>query len=235
MTSRLDARTVEPEMLDVLPPGDSAAKASRRDLRRINALMFHTSIMAGLVRRYVPAPPRRIVEFGCGDGHGTLALARKMAPAWQGVALTLVDQQDLVTDEIRGQIAKLGWSVETVTADVFDWLRQGERQDLALANLFLHHFHQEQLADLLRDLARLSRSFVATEPRRSRLALLASGALGAIGANAVTRHDAPASVRAGFTGRELSDLWPGGARSVFCERATGPFTHVFAARGDESS
>jgi len=231
MTSLRDARTVEPEMLDILPSGDSAAIASRRDLRRINALMFHTSIMAGLLRRYVPEPPRRIVEIGCGDGHGTLALARKMAPAWQGVALTLVDQQDLVTDDVRDELMRLGWSVEIVTADVFDWLRRAEWQDLALANLFLHHFRQEHLEDLLQGLAGLTSNFVATEPRRSRFALLASGALGAIGANAVTRHDAPVSVRAGFTRRELSDLWPGGAENVFCERPIGPFTHAFAARG----
>lgn len=235
MTSRLDVRTVEPEMLDVLPPENSAAKASRRDLRRINALMFHTSILAGLLRRHVPEPPRRIVEIGCGDGHGSVALARKMAPAWRDVTLTLVDRQNLVTDDVRDEITKLGWSVETATADVFDWLRQGGRQDLALANLFLHHFGQEQLEDLLRGLAGLSRSFVATEPRRSRIALFASRALGTIGANAVTRHDAPASVRAGFTGEELSELWPGGARNVFCEREIGPFTHVFAARGHNTS
>ncbi|TYC63542.1 methyltransferase domain-containing protein [Rhodobacterales bacterium] len=226
-------RAIVPEMLDLLPPEDAAAQGSRRDLRRINALMFQTSVMSGLLRRYVANPPRRIAEIGCGDGHATLALARKMAPAWPDVTLTLVDQQDLVRKDVREQIAAFGWSLETVTADVFDWLGRGERQDLMLTNLFLHHFHQEQLTDLLTGIADLADCFVATEPRRSRFALMASGTLGVIGANAVTRHDAPASVWAGFTGHELSELWPGGSGNVLCERSIGPFTHGFAARGGE--
>lgn len=224
-------RSIVPEMLDHLPPGDAEAKASRRDLRRINALMFQTSVMTGLLRENVADPPKRIAEIGCGDGHCTLALARKMASSWPDVVLTLVDQQDLVTEDVRSRIKALGWSLEIVTADVFDWLDRGDRQDLLLTNLFLHHFHQEQLRNLLTGIAGLANRFVATEPRRSRFALLASGALGVIGANAVTRHDAPASVRAGFSGRELSELWPEGARDVLCERAIGPFTHGFAACG----
>ena len=69
---------------------------------------------------------------------------------------------------------------------------------------------------------------VATEPLRTPLSYLAARAVGAIGANAVTRHDAPASVRAGFHGAELSRLWPG---MVGFEGGRGPFTHGFAARG----
>ena len=58
--------------------------------------------------------------------------------------------------------------------------------------------------------------------------VVAARAVGAIGANAVTRHDAPASVRAGFHGAELSRLWPG---EVGFEGRRGPFTHGFAAQG----
>jgi hypothetical protein len=45
----------------------------------------------------------------------------------------------------------------------------------------------------------------------------------------VTRHDAVASVRAGFAGRELSGLWP----EAGWQRREGlalPFTHFFAAQ-----
>ncbi|MCX2723738.1 methyltransferase domain-containing protein [Roseibium salinum] len=226
-------RTVEPELLDVMSPDDEEAMASRRDLRRINALMFHTTVLSRLLRKHVAQPPRRLVEIGCGDGHATLALARKMAPTWPGVALSLVDRQQLVAADVRMQIAKLGWTVDVVAADVFDWLRRGEQQDVALANLFLHHFEDARLEPMLHDLAKVSPTFVATEPRRSRFALLAARSLGIIGANAVTRHDAPASVRAGFSGRELTRLWPGGPERVLVEGPVGPFTHAFAAIGGQ--
>jgi hypothetical protein len=51
----------------------------------------------------------------------------------------------------------------------------------------------------------------------------------ALGANDVTRHDAVASVRAGFLGKELSSLWLQGAASGWTlgEHGVFPFTHLF--------
>jgi pyrroline-5-carboxylate reductase len=71
--------------------------------------------------------------------------------------------------------------------------------------------------------------FVACEPRRARIALQASKMLWVLGANDVTRHDAVVSVRAGFTGNELSAAWPAGSWKLE-ERVALPFTHFFCAR-----
>jgi hypothetical protein len=49
-----------------------------------------------------------------------------------------------------------------------------------------------------------------------------------LGCNAVTRHDAVVSVRAGFAGKELSAAWPPGAWQLE-ERVAWPFTHLFVA------
>jgi hypothetical protein len=54
----------------------------------------------------------------------------------------------------------------------------------------------------------------------------------AIGCNDVSRHDAVVSVRAGFSDRELSELWPADRRWSLHEHAALPFTHCFAARRD---
>jgi hypothetical protein len=54
--------------------------------------------------------------------------------------------------------------------------------------------------------------------------------LWAIGCNAVTRHDATVSVRAGFSGNELSALWPADSGWQLTERRAGFFSHVFVAR-----
>jgi SAM-dependent methyltransferase len=221
-------RMVVPELLDTMRPDAPAAHASRRDLRRINALMLQTRILTGLLRAHVHRSPRSVVELGCGDGHMALAVARSLAPEWPGVTLTLVDAQPIVAATVRAEIASLGWRVEVVTADVFDWMERAAPQDLAIANLFLHHFEGAALSRLLEGMAALSGTFVATEPSRSALALIAARSVRAIGANAVTRHDAPASVRAGFRDAELTVHWPG---RVYCEGRHGPFTHVFAASG----
>ena len=53
MSKELTFRQVAPEILDGLCSDDPRAMASRRDLKRVNALMFHATIMAGLLRRQV--------------------------------------------------------------------------------------------------------------------------------------------------------------------------------------
>jgi 2-polyprenyl-3-methyl-5-hydroxy-6-metoxy-1,4-benzoquinol methylase len=233
MPRQLALRQVEEEILDKLSPDDPRAAASRRDLRRINLLIFHAAIMVRLLRPHVAKPPRRILEIGAGDGAFMLAIARRLVKQWPQVELTMLDRADLITCKRIDDFAKLGWRAEAVTADVFAWLkRAGHRRfDLVTANLFLHHFDDIGLANLFAALQPLTVAFVATEPRRGAPALVASQLLWAIGANDVTLHDAPASVRAGFRGTELSSLWPGEAGgSIIEERDVGPFTHIFVAK-----
>lgn len=234
MPGQLTLRRVEPEILDGLSAGDPRARASRRDLRRINALMFQAGIMARLMRRHVARPPRRILEIGAGDGAFMLAVARRMAKRWPRVELTLLDRADLITGGRIDEFATLGWRAEAATTDVFDWLASAShpRFDVVAANLFLHHFDDAGLANLFAGLRPLCATFIATEPRRGSVALAASRQLWAIGANDVTLHDAPASVRAGFSGAELSSLWSGGEGAFVEERDIGPFTHTFAATDD---
>lgn len=228
MTS-LQARAVTPERLDDLPPSDPEAMASRRDLRRINALMFNAPILARLMRAHVDEPPRRMLELGCGDGHLTLALARRMAPAWPGVHLTLLDAQPVVPHSVLDGILQLGWTVDVEASDAMEGLGRISAQDLVCCNLFLHHFDSVALTELLGAIATVSRACIATEPRRGAVAQRAAQSLAVIGANAVTRHDAVVSVRAGFRAGELSAIWSGRVRA---DRGFGPFTHGFAAVSD---
>jgi SAM-dependent methyltransferase len=226
------ARSIEPELLDLLPASDPLAIGSRRDLVWINALMWQPLIMRRLLARYAK-PPRRILEIGAGDGRFMLAIARRMARHWPEVELMLLDRAPLQAQAVRVGFEELGWRAESVTADVFEWTARArsEQFDIICANLFLHHFDDERLALLFRLLAPMTPLFVATEPWRARVPLFATRLLPAIGANRVTLHDAAASVRAGFSGTELSQLWPGGAGRVLEERRIGPFTHAFAAGG----
>jgi hypothetical protein len=226
------ARTVEPEWLDLLPPDNPRARRSRGDLRRINALMLNQrAIVRDLRREFAGAPPRRMVEIGAGDGTFMLGIARRLAARWPGVHVVLLDRQDLVTANTRAQIGALGWSVTIATADVFVGLGDAAEPpaDVIIANLFLHHFESEPLYRLLALIARRSRMLIVCEPRRSWLALAGSHLLALIGCNDVTRHDARASVRAGFGAGELSALWPGGPGASPREYAYGLFSHCFVA------
>ena len=117
--------------------------------------------------------------------------------------------------------------------DINEWAASGGAQqfDIAIANLFIHHFDVHQIARLFGALSACTNMFVACEPRRERLPLLASHLVGLIGANEVTRKDAVLSVQAGFCECELSSLWPSLTPNWnLMERRAGLFSHLFTAR-----
>lgn len=226
----LDHRCLTPEILDGLGADDPQGIASRRDLRRINMLMFQAKIMTSLLGNFVPKPPRCILEIGAGDGSFMLAVARRTAWHWPNVELTLLDRADLINAELRSDFDRLGWKAEGICADVFDWAdrAEGKQFDVIAANLFLHHFDDAELTRLFSRMMPKAPLLLAAEPLRARLPLAAARLLPAIGANAVTRNDAPQSVRAGFRGNELSRLWLAANGQPIEERRAGLFSHVFA-------
>ncbi len=225
-------RRLEAEWLDHLPPGDSRAIRSRRDLRRINAVMLHAGIVVRLLTRHVAGTPRAILDLGSGDGTFMLAVARRLAPRWRDVTVMLLDRQGIPSEKTRADFAALGWRAEPVSADVFDFFDRSPdaAADIVTANLFLHHFEPAPLAQLLAKAAQRIRLFVACEPRRATFPLISSKLLWALGCNDVTRHDAVVSVHAGFRGRELSELWPANGNWTLQERPAGLFSHCFIAQ-----
>jgi hypothetical protein len=244
-------RIVQPELLDTLPPDDPRAIHSRHDLRRVNAWMRNHAIMAkALLASVNSCPPVQITDLGAGDGHFLVRVAKKISFHWPGAKATLLDNQKVINPQILSSFTPLGWQAEAVAADVFDWANNRERrlpaggltsdesssrQDAGapgvfVANLFLHHFEDARLVELFRAIAGRARLFVAIEPRRAPWPLFCCRLLWLIGCNAVTRHDATVSVRAGFSGRELAALWPADNGWQLTERRTGFFSHLFVAR-----
>lgn len=235
-------RTVRPEILDGLEPADPRAVRSRHDLQRVNRVIGSCGILTRSMQRVLAHPrdtPLRLLELGAGDGSLALRLARRLAPLRPGAELTLLDRQAPVTPATGTAFALLGWTLRTLTADVIEWARAptpqlpGERWDIILANLFLHHFEDERLRELLSAVAGRCDAFIACEPRRSLPALLGARLLPVLGVSADTRYDAVVSVRAGFQDSELSRMWPATAGGwLLEERAAGLFSHLFvAARG----
>lgn len=237
------ARTVEPELLDSLDADDPSAMRSRQDLKRVHRAMGTRSILLRALadfRMQRREGPLRILELGAGDGTLMLSVARALEPSWAPVELTLLDRQALLEPPTIAAYARVGWVATSQVSDVHDWAatmiqtsysaQPAARWDLIVAALFLHHFDGEPLTTLLSAIALGSERFVACEPRRSRVALWASQLIGTLGVNAVTRADAVASVRAGFVGSEITDLWPAPTTAWEArEHAAGRFSQCFVA------
>ena len=229
----MNARIVLPELLDVLPPQDTAALRSRRDLRRVNAWMRHPQIMARALRENLPAREAQLlVELGAGDGHFLLNVARRLNGRWPETQAILVDRLNALDPQAREGFRHSGWQIRVETAEAATWLRQAQPRtpQTIISNLFFHQFESAGLEEMLRLAAGSSRLVIALEPRRSGLARLCGRLLWVIGCGPVTRHDAHLSVRAGFVGSELSALWPDQSNWRLTEQRAGLFSHLFIAR-----
>ena len=231
------ARTVHPETLDGLAEDDPRAIRSRRDLQRVNRVMGTRGIVLRGLRDAVDmrarTSPLRVLELGAGDGSLMLAIAKRLAPAWPAVELTLLDRQRLVDEKTIAAFAKLGWRAQGLNVDVLDWIGDDapQRFDAIVTNLFLHHFDERSLPSLLRAIGERGGAFFACEPRRAALALAGSHLIGALLVNAVTREDAVLSVHAGFRDDELSVLWPREPQLwTLREYPAGLFSHCFSAK-----
>jgi hypothetical protein len=231
-------RRVQREFLDTLPFDDARAVRSRRDLRCVNGWMRHPAIMAGALKNNLNRLAlEQITELGAGDGTFLLCVAQ-IIRAGQASSLsvssnvnaTLLDLQKIVSAETLAGFSNLGWRAEAVVADVFDWPQTSGATGVVIANLFLHHFEDARLAELLRLISKRAKLFIAVEPWRAPWPLFCGRLLWAIGCNDVTRHDAVASVRAGFSGHELSALWPDKQNWRLTEQRAGAFSHLFIAR-----
>lgn len=226
-------RVVEPELCDQLSASDPQLLRLRRDLRRINALLGNPKVIAReLAPLPAPAQPRRLWDLGCGDGQLLLDVARRLPRAWGPVEATLIDQKNSVREETLEAFHALGWQIRFEAADIFEWLQRQPpvaKADIITANLFLHHFPEARLSELLQLAAARTRTFIACEPRRFRRAIVFAKLLWLIGCSRVTRHDALVSVHAGFRDEELSRLWPQDQGWQLREILANYGSHLFVA------
>lgn len=216
-------RLVEPELLDELSATDPRAVQSRCDLRRINGLMGNAATIHRFLEKVINQTTVTIAEIGCGDGNISTTVASRLGKSGQ---LILIDQQPITPRSVPAN-----WSVQIIQSDVFEWFKTSPQTDVIIANLFLHHFKDGPLRNLLGSAASACRCFVACEPRRDSFSHWFSRRVNLIGCNDVTANDAAISVRAGFRDRELSALWPKNGPWRLTERRAGFFTHFFGAVG----
>ncbi len=213
-------RHIVKELLDALPSDDPEAQHSRRDLRRVNALMLnfhwieHALASMEAFESVVP-----IVEIGAGDG-ALLQWLSHRHPAARFAGNDLIPRPDLLDAEI-----------EWYSGDVFSYPSL-LKNSIVVANLFLHHLDGKALS-ALGTLIGQSRALVCNEPARYRRFHAFAFAGHVLGFNRVTRHDIHASINAGFRGHELfQSLRLNPLRSSVSVSFLGGYRIVCDFRGD---
>lgn len=180
-------RVVEPEILDSLPHDAPRAIRSRRDLRLLNSLMGNHRWITRTLEKNPEWLADGIIELGAGDG----TLARSLAEKFPDTPVHACDLAPAPPD-----IAPVHWHQGDLFESPPDFTDK-----CVVANLFLHHFEERPLRLLGKHLSK-ARALVLCEPARQAKHLFLSKLLHPF-VNDVTRHDMPASIRAGFRANEL--------------------------------
>jgi hypothetical protein len=181
-------RTLQPEILDSLPPDHPDALHNRRDLRLVNRLMGNHRWLA----RTLPPllrPGDTALELGAGTGELGLRLAAAGVP---------VDGLDRWPRPVHWPAAQQWHSADLRTFPGYG------AYAAVFGNLIFHQFSDDDLASLGAILRHHARIVLACEPARERMSQLAYGVIAPLlGANHVSRHDGHVSIAAGFLGDEL--------------------------------
>jgi len=183
-------RVLTPEILDELPSDDPAAIRSRRDLQRINSVMGNYRWIARKMVNHADEVSHWI-ELGAGDG----GLARHVS----NIPVTGLDFAP------RPAIWPKNWDWES--GDLFQTLPNlADKSETigVIANLFLHHFTDEQLEILGDLLGEKTAILIFSEPARHWIHQT-QGILAHPFINHVTKHDMHVSIEAGFRGAELAE------------------------------
>lgn len=184
-------RVVESELLDHLDARDPEARRSRRDLRIINALMGNQIWFRQQLRRHHALASGGVVEIGAGEGVLSAALKRRFpSTAW-----TCLDLQP----RPGGLPGEISW----VQGNLFEALPRIPASVL-IGGMIAHHFTEEELRMLARHLITYRAVFLC-EPFRSSISMTWARLMMPF-VGRVTRHDMPASIRAGFQPRELAPM-----------------------------
>jgi 2-polyprenyl-3-methyl-5-hydroxy-6-metoxy-1,4-benzoquinol methylase len=197
------------ELLDELDLDADALALNLADIRRINRLLGWTSYTIHGVAAVVRARQLRsfsLLDLASGSADMPLAIARWSRGAGVQARIVATDISPDIVAIARRQAA-IEPMIQVEQQNALDLPYAEGAFDIALCTLALHHFDPESALQLLKTMARVSRTILVYDVVRSPLAY--SGAIlltRVLRMHAVTCHDAPISVQRAYTAPEVRAL-----------------------------
>ena len=209
MFSKFSRRSSKLEHLDL---GDYTAEEYEGciiELQRVNrwlgdARALRTSLFTRL--RRLRRSTFSILDVGAGSGELLRAIAHWSADNGYDARLTGVELNARSARAIAEQSAKFG--VDAVRADAFSLPFADDQFDYAICSLFTHHFENQQVVQVLRELSRVARNeLLVIDLHRHPISYYFYITIGRlVFQNRLIREDGALSILRAFKPPELIDL-----------------------------
>jgi ubiquinone/menaquinone biosynthesis C-methylase UbiE len=198
----------KPELMDMPCADLEELGKDLRNLEIINRCFGGTQAVLKMMSRLAcELPAFRMIDLATGYGDHPRNIARWAKDQGKSCTIIAVDRQR-PTLEFARAATRNGERILYVQADVRRLPFKSRSVDLVFCSLALHHFSESDAVNVLKESRRLaSQAAACIDLVRGRIAYAAVWLLTQFFLRAkMTRHDARASVRRAFTGKELKNM-----------------------------
>ena len=202
-------RSARAELLDRRDHSARDLRAALEDIARTNAWLGGRRALLSALRPLLleSHAPLEVLDVGTGGADLPLYLLRRARELGREAIVTAIDREPL-TAAVAAERARGEPNLRIVCADALRPPFAERSFDVVTASLFLHHFAEREIVELLGRFLRLARrAVVINDLRRHRLPWLFIWVASRVGGrHPMYVHDAPLSVLRGFTAAELADV-----------------------------
>jgi len=175
------------------------------DLARINAALGGRRLLRDEVSR-LATPPRTVIDVACGGADMPVYLLDWLRSRGQRTTCVALDRSQKILDAAAARIGRRD-DIMLVRGDAASLPFADGTFDLATMNLALHHFEPPHAVRVLRELARVARTVIVNDLRRSRIAwAFARFGFPLFTRNRFILHDGPVSALRAYTTAEVRSL-----------------------------
>jgi 2-polyprenyl-3-methyl-5-hydroxy-6-metoxy-1,4-benzoquinol methylase len=203
-------RSYEPEIMDDLEMEGEELASTLRQIAMVNKYLGGTEVVLAGVKKLLKGKsvdrPIKIIDLGCGGGE----ILRKIADwgAKKGIELELmgVDANAFIVDyaaDLSQDYSNIRYRQINIFSPEFEDLEY----DIALCSLFLHHFTDQEIVELMKKMRKSAKiGLLINDLHRSKLAhTLFDLVTRILGASHMVRYDGKLSIRRAFRRKDLEE------------------------------
>jgi 2-polyprenyl-3-methyl-5-hydroxy-6-metoxy-1,4-benzoquinol methylase len=195
-------RSDKKEILDDLNLSGEELHKNLAEIERINTFLGGHSVILNAIGS-LAGKELTVLDVGCGSGDTLRVLERKIP----GIKCVGIDANQNIIDYAKHQL-KTASKIEFVKGDCFDEkIYESLKADVIICSLFLHHFKDEEIKELIDIFRRYTKTVIINDLHRNWLAYYGFKVISFLfGASKITKHDGSISVLRGFTKKDWNSI-----------------------------